>query len=178
MKNTLWKIGVILLLGGAIAGTLALKQGDSHGAADDMAAACCPTPEGAPAFHGESTDPTVAQVMEQPFGPPAPPAVEAPAPGIPRLVDLGADQCIPCKMMAPILADLKRDYAGRMDVEFIDVWKNPDAGERYGVKIIPTQIFYSASGEELRRRTGFIGREDILAIWEELGVSLVAAPEA
>lgn len=50
---------------------------------------------------------------------------------LPKLVDLGADKCIPCKAMAPILKDLKAEYAGRMDVEFIDVWKNPDAGKAY-----------------------------------------------
>ena len=48
---------------------------------------------------------------------------------LPKLIDLGADKCIPCKAMAPILKDLKAEYAGRMDVEFIDVWKNPDAGQ-------------------------------------------------
>ena len=46
---------------------------------------------------------------------------------LPLLVDLGAGKCIPCKKMAPILEELKKEYAGRMEVEFIDVWKNPDA---------------------------------------------------
>jgi len=94
---------------------------------------------------------------------------------VPRLVDLGAGKCIPCKKMAPILEELKKEYAGRMEVEFIDVWKNPDAGKAYGVEMIPTQIFYDASGKELDRHTGFFGREDILAKWKELGVELAAA---
>jgi thioredoxin 1 len=89
---------------------------------------------------------------------------------LPRLVDLGAGKCIPCKKMAPILEELKKEYAGRMEVEFIDVWKNPDAGKAYGVEMIPTQIFYDASGKELERHTGFFGKEDILAKWKELGV--------
>jgi thioredoxin 1 len=91
---------------------------------------------------------------------------------LPRLVDLGAGKCIPCKKMAPILEELKKEYAGRMEVEFIDVWKNPDAGKAYGVEMIPTQIFYDAGGKELDRHTGFFGREDILAKWKELGVDL------
>lgn len=53
--------------------------------------------------------------------------------GLPRLVDVGADACVPCKLMAPILDELRREYAGRMDVVFVDVWKNPGAGRRYGV---------------------------------------------
>lgn len=89
--------------------------------------------------------------------------------GRPHLVDLGADQCIPCKMMAPILDELKKDFAGRMDVTFIDVWKNRDQAGRFGIQMIPTQIFYDPDGNELFRRSGFIGREDILATWKRLG---------
>jgi len=93
---------------------------------------------------------------------------------LPRLVDLGASKCIPCKMMAPILADLKKGCEGRLVVECIDVWKSPDSGKEYGVKIIPTQIFYNAEGRELFRHEGFFGKEDILAKWKELGVDLGA----
>ncbi len=91
---------------------------------------------------------------------------------LPKLMDLGAGKCIPCKMMAPILEGLKKEYAGKMDVEFIDVWVNPDAGKPYGVEMIPTQIFFDASGKELFRHVGFFGKEDILAKWMELGVSV------
>jgi thioredoxin 1 len=91
---------------------------------------------------------------------------------LPKLVDVGAGKCIPCKMMAPILEGLKKEYAGRMKVEFIDVWKNPDAGKPYGIEMIPTQIFFDASGKELFRHEGFYGKEDILAKWKELGVNL------
>lgn len=93
---------------------------------------------------------------------------------LPRLVDLGADKCIPCKMMAPILEELKEQYAGKMDVQFIDVWKNPDAGKLYGINLIPTQIFFDAQGKEQYRHEGFFGKEDILAKWKELGVDLGA----
>ncbi len=95
--------------------------------------------------------------------------------GLPRLVDLGAGKCSPCKKMAPILEELKKEYAGRMEVEFIDVWKNPDAGKAYGIEMIPTQIFYDAAGKELFRHVGFLGKEDILGKWNELGVDLVVA---
>jgi hypothetical protein len=75
-------------------------------------------------------------------------------------------------MMAPILEELRRDYAGKMIVEFIDVWQNPAAGEKYGIQMIPTQIFYDAAGKERFRHTGFYGKEDMLAKWKELGVDL------
>lgn len=99
-------------------------------------------------------------------------------PSLPKLVDLGADKCVPCKKMAPILEELKKDYAGRMEVEFIDVWKNEKAAKEYKIKLIPTQIFYGADGKELFRHEGFFGKEDILAKWKELGVSLGSRPNA
>jgi len=92
------------------------------------------------------------------------------APAVPRLVDLGASRCIPCKMMVPVLEALKQEYSGRMRVEFIDVWKDPDAGKKYGIQIIPTQIFYDAKGKELFRHEGYFAKEDILAKWKQLGV--------
>lgn len=98
------------------------------------------------------------------------------APALPRLVDLGADKCIPCKLMAPILAQLTKDYAGQLEVVFIDVWKNREEGERYGIRAIPTQIFYDADGKERFRHEGFMARKDIDAKWKELGVEL-KAPE-
>lgn len=91
---------------------------------------------------------------------------------LPRLVDLGADKCVPCKMMAPVLDQLRIDYEGRLRVDFIDVWKTPEAGEPFGIKLIPTQVFLAPDGSELFRHEGFISREDILAKWRELGYAL------
>ncbi len=91
---------------------------------------------------------------------------------IPRLVDLGADKCVPCKMMAPILEELKEEFAGRLAVTFIDVWKDAEAGRQYGIRAIPTQIFFAPDGSELFRHEGFYSREDILSKWSELGYEL------
>ena len=90
----------------------------------------------------------------------------------PRLLDLGATTCIPCKKMAPILEELKTEYEGRLDVEFVDVWRLPGVANQYGVQSIPTQIFFDASGKELYRHQGFIAKDDILKKWRELGVDL------
>jgi len=91
---------------------------------------------------------------------------------IPRLVDIGAKKCIPCKLMAPILKELKTEYAGRLQVDFLDVSINPEFAGQYGVTIIPTQIFFDASGKELFRHEGFMSKDDILTRWKELGVEL------
>jgi thioredoxin 1 len=101
---------------------------------------------------------------------PAPPAVPA---ALPRLVDLGAGKCIPCKRMAPILETLKVDYAGAVDVQFIDVWQSPDAGKPYGIRLIPTQIFFDRTGRERFRHEVFFARGEIEQIFKDsLGVKL------
>ncbi len=98
-------------------------------------------------------------------------------PGVPRFVDLGSDTCIPCQMMVPVLAELRREYAGRLSVEFYDVRKDPSKATQYGIKLIPTQILYDASGKELFRHEGFFAKEEILAKWKELGVDLSGTPK-
>ena len=98
---------------------------------------------------------------------PAPPAA------LPRLVDLGAHKCVPCKRMAPILEALRVDYAGAVDVRFIDVWKDPRAGKPYGIRLIPTQVFFDRTGRERFRHEGFFSREEIERIFKDsLGVAL------
>jgi len=101
----------------------------------------------------------------------SPPSTLATTRALPRLVDVGAGKCIPCKAMAPILDRLRTDFAGRMEVQFVDVWVNPDAGQPYAIRMIPTQIFFAADGRELSRHEGFMSREEILARWKSHGVA-------
>ncbi len=143
-----------IALAAALAGVLTVKHAGRK-------------PAIAPPAAGEPPAAVEASALPQTASEPA-----AQSKQIPHLVDLGADKCIPCKMMAPILEELKQTHAGRMDVVFIDVWENPDAAKHYGINVIPTQIFYDAGGKELFRHEGFFGKEDILAKWKELGVSL------
>ncbi|MFA5263870.1 MAG: thioredoxin family protein [Opitutaceae bacterium] len=105
-------------------------------------------------------------------------ASSAPQPQRPRLIELGAEKCIPCKMMAPILAELAKEYPDALEVVFIDVWKKRQEGARYGIAVIPTQIFFDANGKELFRHEGFFAKKDILAKWQELGVKLVPVTKA
>lgn len=91
----------------------------------------------------------------------------------PALVDVGSKQCIPCKMMEPVLEELKAEYAGVLRVEYIDVRVDPKTAVQLGVRGIPTQIFYDASGKERRRHTGYISKEGILKTFKKLGIKLV-----
>jgi thioredoxin 1 len=91
--------------------------------------------------------------------------------GVPKLLDLGSTECIPCKMMWPVLEEMRKDLTGKMTVEFLDVGKkeNLPLAKQYGIKLIPTQIFMDADGKELWRHEGYISRYGILDKFRELG---------
>ena len=95
---------------------------------------------------------------------------QVPVPGMVTMVDLGAKKCIPCKMMSPIIEELTKEYQGRAGIVFIDVWENPDAGQQFGLRAIPTQIFYDAQGKEISRHEGFLDKESIVAVFKQQGV--------
>lgn len=109
--------------------------------------------------------PATASLSEKFHTPPA-----SPVPGKVTLVDLGAKTCVPCKMMVPILDELEREYADRAAILFIDILDNPEAGRKYGIQLIPTQIFYDASGKEVFRHEGFMDKAAIVAQLDKLGV--------
>jgi len=71
--------------------------------------------------------------------------------------------------MVPVLEQLTNEYEGRLEVLFIDVRDSPDEAARYGIHLIPTQIFFDSGGSELFRHEGFFSKEDILAKWKDLG---------
>ena len=89
---------------------------------------------------------------------------------LPMLVDLGKGTCIPCKKMKPILDELKAEYEGRAIVEVIDLRYDRQAARKYGVRLIPTQIFYDAEGNEVYRHQGFLDKQSIKAKFAEMGV--------
>lgn len=155
------RILIVAAVAVAAVAAVALKEAKSPAqsrTSDSTPAAAVTPAEGAAARTGPATDTGKAN-----------PAATA---RLPRMVDLGAGKCIPCKMMKPILDDLKSNYADHFTTVFIDVWENPDEGKQYGIEMIPTQIFFDAEGKELFRHVGFYGKEDILGKWKELGVDV------
>ena len=91
---------------------------------------------------------------------------------LPKLLDLGATKCIPCKMMAPILDELAKEYKGQLDVQFIDVSKDPSAGSKYKIRSIPTQILFNAKGKEVYRHVGYFPKADIVKAFKAHGIKL------
>lgn len=75
--------------------------------------------------------------------------------GIPVIIDYGADSCIPCKEMAPVLKKLNKEMYGKAFIKFADVWEAPDTASNVPVQVIPTQIFVNADG------TPFVPSEEL-----------------
>jgi len=157
MRVTRRSVGILLCVGLAVCWVTAHAIGGS----------CCGS---TPTAENTTPDATTAAIVTTNAVISIAPSVATNA--LPRLVDLGAGKCIPCKLMAPILEELKSNYVGRLDVQFIDVWQNPDAGKPYQIRMIPTQVFIGTNGKEVFRHEGFFSKEDILAKWKELGVNL------
>lgn len=85
-------------------------------------------------------------------------------------LELGADRCIPCKQMQPIMKEIAAKFPERVQVVFYDVWKDPKPAERYRIQLIPTQVFLDQEGRELARHVGLFPKEEILALLKKHGI--------
>jgi thiol-disulfide isomerase/thioredoxin len=85
-------------------------------------------------------------------------------------IEIGADRCIPCKKMQPIMKEIAAAFPDRVQVVFYDVWKDPAPGEKYGIQLIPTQVFLDQKGKEIARHVGLFPKEEILELLKKNGV--------
>jgi thioredoxin 2 len=82
---------------------------------------------------------------------------------VPVLVDFYADWCGPCKMMAPVLDDVAREYQGRALVVKLDTDRNPTMAVRFAIRGIPTLIVFR-DGREVSREVGAVPRQRLDAL--------------
>jgi thioredoxin 1 len=148
-----WKLVVVAMVVAAAGGALVLKRSD-------------PGPVPRSEIPYDLSTPLPIEPIPPTYGPSQP--------GLPRLVAVGAGECIPCRAMAPIRAELRREYAGSLGMDFYDVWKDRQAGHHFGIRMIPTLIYYDAAGVELGRQEGYVPKDQILATLRRLGVALPA----
>ncbi len=90
--------------------------------------------------------------------------------GRPTVIDLGARSCVQCKKMAPILESLATEYRGKANVLFIDVSRDSAAADRFKVRMIPTQIFFDATGKEVKNHIGFMDKGEIVRELKRAGL--------
>ncbi len=101
-----------------------------------------------------------------------PAVVKTTGSNLPVLLELGSHKCPPCRQMTPILNELRSEYSGKFQIKYIDVWQDRAAGAKYGVRAIPTQIFFDSKGREVFRHVGFFPKRDILTTWKKIGIKL------
>lgn len=90
--------------------------------------------------------------------------------GRPILVDFGANSCIPCRQLRPILDEIRKEKAGKVEVLVIDVYKHQDLSREYKVQVIPTLVFFDANGNEVFRTQGFMPKAALLEHLAKIGV--------
>ena len=90
--------------------------------------------------------------------------------GKPLLVDFGANSCVPCRQMRPILKELEKEYTGKADILVIDVYRYQNLAKDYKVQAIPTLVFFDAKGKEVYRQMGAMEKDKIVAKLKEVGV--------
>ena len=76
---------------------------------------------------------------------------------LPVLVDFWADWCMPCRIMAPVMEELARDYAGKAVFARVNVDENPEVASRYAIMSIPHFIIFR-NGRPAERIVGAVGR--------------------
>ena len=86
------------------------------------------------------------------------------------MLELGSVGCIPCEQMKPVMARLSDTYKGKLDVIFVDVKKDRDSARRYGVYMIPVQVFLDTKGKEFHRHIGYYPYEEITPILKKAGI--------
>ncbi len=89
---------------------------------------------------------------------------------LPKLLDFGRGQCIPCKAMAPILTELSEEYKDRVIIKIIEIDQESKLTKANKIRLIPTQIFFDAKNQEVLRHEGFMSKDDIKKVFQKMGV--------
>ena len=86
------------------------------------------------------------------------------------MLELGSVGCIPCEQMKPVMEKLSTTYKDKLEVFFVDVRRDNETGRRFGVHMIPTQVFLDKNGKEFHRHIGFYAYEEIAPVLKKAGL--------
>jgi thioredoxin 1 len=88
--------------------------------------------------------------------------------GLPTLLEFGRGICPTCRQMEPIIAEIAREYKGRLNVRSVSLDEERELGAKYGINLIPTQILLDAQGREVARHVGFVAKGELVAEMKKL----------
>lgn len=88
-------------------------------------------------------------------------------------IELGSDKCIPCRQMQPVMRSIEEKYGAKVKVIFHDVWKDRSQAQKFGIQLIPTQVFLDKDGKEFYRHEGFFAEDEIVKLFETRGLKPV-----
>lgn len=96
----------------------------------------------------------------------------APEAPIVTFIELGSVNCVPCKMMQPVMKKAAEKYPGQVKVVFHDVWtpQGEPYGRQYKIMGIPTQVFLDRDGKEYARHVGFFDFDNLEKVLKAGGV--------
>lgn len=86
------------------------------------------------------------------------------------MLELGSVGCIPCEQMKPVMQKLRETYTNKLEVIFVDVRRENKTGRRFGVNMIPTQVFLDKDGKEIYRHIGFYSYDEIVPVLKKAGI--------
>ena len=90
--------------------------------------------------------------------------------GKPVLVDFGANSCLPCRQMRPVLKEIAAEYSEKAKVVVIDVYKYQNLAREHKVLMLPTLVFFDSKGKETFRNVGLMEKEKIVGKLKEIGM--------
>ena len=88
-------------------------------------------------------------------------------------IELGSENCMPCRMMKPVLERVSKEYPGQVRIVYHDVMTESgrSEGSKYRIRVIPTQVFLDSTGKEYFRHEGFLSFEDVDRVLKQKGVN-------
>jgi len=86
------------------------------------------------------------------------------------MLEIGSVGCIPCERMRPVMHKLSTNYKGKLEVIFVDIKVDRKTAGKFGVYMIPTQVFLDKNGKEFQRHIGFFPYEDIVPVLKKAGL--------
>jgi thioredoxin 1 len=90
--------------------------------------------------------------------------------GKPVLVDFGANSCLPCRQLRPVLKEIGAEYSEKATILVIDVYKNQNLAQEHKVLMLPTLVFFDSKGKEAFRNVGLMEKEKIVGKLKEIGM--------